>query len=158
MRAFIYKILLLLFVGASCMTTAYAQKKKPEPAKQEIAKPSAKKDTTITYTKSDSAARKTVPPLATKGVDTVIIIDKKTGKPIDPKITAVTKTPTRKPDTIIYIDATNNKPKPPAATTPVRDTVIVLRKGKQSKELLKNLPKTEVIKVVKVPEVCGCVT
>lgn len=68
-----------------------------------------------------------------KPIDTVIIIDPKTGKAIDARKSPPVKA-FRKPDTIIYID--NNKPKeaqPAQGITHKIDTVIVIKNGRQKK-------------------------
>lgn len=136
MRLSHYKILLLFFTIYACsIYNCYAQNKK---------KTAATNATTIEKNN--------------KPVDTVIIIDPKTGKPVAPKKMAEqAKAPTRKADTIIYVD--NSPPKPSVPTSPPRkiDTVIVISNGKQKKELLKDMPKTDVVKVIKVNPVCECV-
>lgn len=134
MGAFFYKaIVLIVAICAYSTPYGYAQtKKKASIPKQKEAEKTAR--------------------LA----DTVIIIDDKTGKLAKPQV-EVGKTPVRKADTIIYVD---NKPaKPPIPTTTPRriDTVIVISNGKQKKELLKDLPKTDIVKVVKVNQLCECV-
>lgn len=134
MGAFFYKVIVLIVAICAYSTPySYAQtKKKASTPKQKEAEKTAR--------------------LA----DTIIIIDDKTGKPAKPQV-EVGKTPVRKADTIIYVD---NKPaKPPIPTTIPRriDTVIVISNGKQKKELLKDLPKTDIVKVIKVNQLCECV-
>lgn len=154
MRVHLYNILLLFIVGACSVTYTYAQKKHPAPVKNTTSKTTIQKDTTLSTLKGDFKPE--VSPVLTRSIDTVIIIDKKTGKPIDPKNKQEPpKTATRKPDTIIYIDEPYKKPKP-GIVLPVKDTVIVISKGRQTKQLLKDIPKSEV-KVVKVKETCNCV-
>lgn len=141
----------------------YAQKKKKAPPARQTTKADTatkkKTDTTVVILdKKTSSTAATQPSLATKRVDTIIYIDPKTGKPMEakpqPKPAAAS---TRKPDTIIYVD--NSKKPAPQPTTPYRpiDTVIVIRNGTQKKELLKNMPKEDIVKVEIVNDVCGCV-
>jgi hypothetical protein len=138
-------------------TYAQAQKKKPS-AKTTTS--SAKKDTTVV--RIDSAVKKAVLQTPIRKIDTVIIIDPKTGKPVaakdQPEVAKVP--PAKKADTIIFVD---NKPAKPTVSVPTStprriDTVIILSKGKQTTALLKDMPKTDIVKVVKVNEVCNCVS
>jgi hypothetical protein len=157
-----FKILPYLVLICLYSTTAYAQKKKKAPPAKPAAKAditAKKKDTAVVITDDKKGKPSTPQPvLATKRVDTIIYIDPKTGKPMEAKPQpkpAVTNT--RKPDTIIYVD-NSKKPAPPPAT-PYRpiDTVIVIRNGTQKKEVLKNMPKEDIVKVEIVNEYCGCV-
>jgi hypothetical protein len=134
-------VILFSFFAAypGCGGTANAQAKKATPLKA--------------ITSPDSSA---------KVIDSVIYIDPKTGnQKIINKKPGSTKSILRKPDTIIYID--NGKPRqpvlPPTSSSPKRiDTVIVLKKGKQTKELQGNIAKKDTIKVQLIPESCKCMS
>jgi hypothetical protein len=157
---FCFKILPYLLLLCLCSTIGYAQKKKKAPAAKQTVKaetPAKKKaDTAIIITDDKKAAAQTA---TAKRVDTVIYLDPKTGKPIEkqPQPKPAT-TNIRKPDTIIYVDNNSKKPAQPA-TAPIRpiDTVIVIKNGAQKKELLKDIPKQDVVKVEMVNDACGCV-
>lgn len=98
-------------------------------------KPATRKADTVIFVEQGKPVQPATPQpaLATKTVETIIIIDPKTRKPIDPA-----------------------KQQPKAPIVPI-DTVIVIKNSKQKKELLKTIPEDEIIKVQKVNEVCGCV-
>lgn len=149
----LYKLILFLLFSCCCVYTSFAQaraKKEKKPAKKE-------KHTDKVKTGKDTAHADSTAPAKFRPVDTVIIIDPKTGKPVStPK--GITVKPLRKPDTIIYID--NGKPRQtrlPENTPRKVDTVIVIRNGKQQKELQQ--PRRDSVKptIIQVPPSCNCV-
>jgi hypothetical protein len=146
-----YILISILLLSCFCVHLSFAQTghKKLKKAIKKIEKGKEKKADAILSAGSIAIH---------KPVDTVIIIDPKTGKPIDPRKNLSLK-PFRKPDTIIYID--NGKPRqanPPPGILHKFDTVIVIKNGKHKKEQQAILKDTVKAKIVTVSPLCNCVT
>jgi hypothetical protein len=94
--------------------------------------------------------------LTAGGKDSVIYIDPKTGKRIERKTKPLKPFP--KPDKIIYVNEGTSKKDPETGIPRRIDTVIVLKEGKQSKQIQKAASRkdTPKIVVVKVHESCPC--
>ena len=137
-------IVLCCTVYPAGVTYSQTQKKKT------VAKPVKSK-------KNDppDTTQKEVIDVVSSGKDSVIYIDPKTGKRIERKTEA--RQPFPKPDKIIYVNEGAPKKDPETGLPRRVDTVIVLKEGKQSKQLQKTLKKdTPKVVVVKVHESCPC--
>jgi hypothetical protein len=97
--------------------------------------------------------------MLTKSTETIIIIDKKTGKPIPAEKNNISNTKARKPDTVIYLDNGKTKSAQQEVKRP-GDTVIIIKDKTQKKELRKNIDKKETakIEVIKIPASCECMS
>jgi hypothetical protein len=135
-------------VYSTHIAQAQPQKKKKATNSRKV----EKKDTIATFIQEPTS----ITPSA--GKDSVIYLDPKTGKRIERKIETPKSFP--KPDKIIYVNEGAPKKNPETGLPRRVDTVIVLKEGKQSRQLQKTALKRDTPKVVivKVHESCPCMT